>query len=311
MQRAFGTHWNRLVPRGNSDLPVPTAQPILERTRRLSSAPRTVPADPAAAMEIRSLDAASGVPPHRAESALAIAGLIGSIGDAAFGTRGIEHLNRLLPLGWWTVYRLFDDAPPSLLAGGHLNAEDCIADSFGAYRGGLYREDTAFVQARERVRRDGRPVMTYLHAREMRRAHRARIYTRHGLSERLSVLGPDAAGAMLAVNLYRRVDQPLVSDDERDRCQQVGSLLLACVARHFSLRPSAARGRNVLDVLPRREREVCGRLLRGWTHDGVAADLELSPTTVKTYRDRAFERLGIHQRHELFALVMKDDGAAA
>ena len=37
----------------------------------------------------------------------------------------------------------------------------------------------------------------------------------------------------------------------------------------------------------------------------IAADLQLSPTTVKTYRDRAFERLGIHQRHELFALALK------
>jgi DNA-binding CsgD family transcriptional regulator len=267
-------------------------------------------------MEIRPLDAAAGVPLHRAESALAIAGLIGSIGDAAFGRLGIEHLNRLLRLSWWTVYRLFDDAPPSLLAGGHLDAEDCVADSFGAYRGGLYREDAAFMQAREHLRREGTPVMTYLHAREMRRKHRARIYTRHGLSERLSVLGmvasPEAASgaAMLAVNLYRRIDQPLVSDEERDRFHQVGSLLLACVARHLALRP-AARQRGVLEVLPRREREVCDRLLRGWTHDGVAADLKLSPTTVKTYRDRAFERLGIHQRHELFALVMKESGAGA
>jgi DNA-binding CsgD family transcriptional regulator len=269
-----------------------------------------LPVEAFAAMEIRPLDAAAGVPPHRAESALAIAGLIGSIGDAAFGLHGIAHLNRLLRLSWWTVYRLFDDAPPSLLAGGHLDAEDCVADSFGAYRAGLYREDMAFVMAREHVRRDGTPVMTYLHAREMRREHRARIYTRHGLSERLSVLGPDAAGAMLAVNLYRRIDQPLVSDEERDRFHQVGSLLLACVARHLALRP-VAQQRGVLDVLPRREREVCDRLLRGWTHDGVAVDLKLSPTTVKTYRDRAFERLGIHHRHELFALVMKESGAGA
>jgi DNA-binding CsgD family transcriptional regulator len=38
----------------------------------------------------------------------------------------------------------------------------------------------------------------------------------------------------------------------------------------------------------------------------VAADLKLSPTTVKTYRDRAFERLGIHHRHQLFALALDE-----
>lgn len=54
-----------------------------------------------------------------------------------------------------------------------------------------------------------------------------------------------------------------------------------------------------------RERDVCERLLKGWTHDGIAADLRVSPATVKTYRDRAFARLGIHHRNELFALVAK------
>lgn len=50
-----------------------------------------------------------------------------------------------------------------------------------------------------------------------------------------------------------------------------------------------------------RELDVCERLLRGWSHDGVAADLGLSLATVKTYRARAFTRLGLHFRSELFA----------
>ena len=35
----------------------------------------------------------------------------------------------------------------------------------------------------------------------------------------------------------------------------------------------------------------------------IAVDLGVSPGTVKTYRNRAFDRLGIHHRNELFALV--------
>ena len=46
------------------------------------------------------------------------------------------------------------------------------------------------------------------------------------------------------------------------------------------------------------------RLLRGLSFDGIGADLQLSATTVKTYRNRAFERLGIHHRNELFALAL-------
>jgi DNA-binding NarL/FixJ family response regulator len=49
--------------------------------------------------------------------------------------------------------------------------------------------------------------------------------------------------------------------------------------------------------------DVCERLLRGWSYDGIAADMGLSVATVKTYRARAFGRLGLHFRSELFALL--------
>ncbi len=45
------------------------------------------------------------------------------------------------------------------------------------------------------------------------------------------------------------------------------------------------------------------------THDGVAADLDLRLPTVKTYRNRAFQRLAFTSRNELFALVAADAGA--
>ena len=53
-----------------------------------------------------------------------------------------------------------------------------------------------------------------------------------------------------------------------------------------------------------RELDVCARLLQGMTHEGIASDLQLGVPTVKTYRNRAFARLGIHFRNELFARVL-------
>lgn len=258
-------------------------------------------------MEIRPLQSTVQAGAVPTDATLAIAGLIGGIGSPDFGQRGIEQLERLLPLGWWTVFRMFDDAPPHLLVGGHLHADDCVADAFGAYHGGLYRSDHIFAQVRDRVRK-GSAVMTYLRASEMQRAHRQRIYAPYGLSERLSLLRNDDADGVLSINLYRHVDQPFIDDDERDLLQQIGPLLLACVSRHLALAPSS-NAESILGVLPRREREVCERLLRGWTHAGIAADLKVAPTTIKTYRDRAFDRLGIHHRNELFALMMNDAGA--
>jgi len=257
-------------------------------------------------MHLQTLSPDAGLRLPRAEAALAATGLIGCIGDTAFGQRVIEQLNRLLPLCWWNVYRLLDDAPPQLRIGGCLGAEDCIATAFGDYSAGLYRQDPVLGLLRDHAAA-GRAMMSHAHARELQPEHRRRIYSRHGLAERLSLAQPAEDGGLLMINLYRHERQQPFSDDERDALQQLGPLLLACAARHLALAPADAPGRpGALDRLTRREREVCDRLLRGWTHDGIAADLRLSATTVKTYRDRAFERLGIHHRNELFALAFDE-----
>ena len=57
-------------------------------------------------------------------------------------------------------------------------------------------------------------------------------------------------------------------------------------------------------TLTAREVEVCARLLTGMTQDGIASDLGLSLATVKTYRNRAFARLGIHFKNQLFSLFL-------
>jgi DNA-binding CsgD family transcriptional regulator len=255
-------------------------------------------------MELRSLRPDAGLHLPQGDAAAAVCGLIGCIGDANFGQRGLEQLARLMPLGWWTVYRVFDDAPPVLHFGGSLQPQDCVAACFTAYRDGVWRRDRALEAVRERLGR-GETVLSHLHALELAPVHRRRIFDRHGLSERLSFACEDADGALLSLNLYRHESQAAFDDDERDLLQSLGPLLLGCVQRHLALRPQAVPAVTAFAALTPREREVCERLLRGWTHDGIAADLGLAPATVKTYRDRAFERLGIHQRHELFALALR------
>jgi DNA-binding CsgD family transcriptional regulator len=57
-----------------------------------------------------------------------------------------------------------------------------------------------------------------------------------------------------------------------------------------------------------REREVLLRLLDGLTTERIAADLDIRPTTVVTYRTRAYEKIGVRSRRELFAHVLRRYG---
>jgi DNA-binding CsgD family transcriptional regulator len=54
-----------------------------------------------------------------------------------------------------------------------------------------------------------------------------------------------------------------------------------------------------------REREVCERILLGYTSIGIGLDLNIALSSVLTYRKRAYEKLGIAAQNELFALCLE------
>lgn len=57
--------------------------------------------------------------------------------------------------------------------------------------------------------------------------------------------------------------------------------------------------------LPPRELEVCARILYGISSAGIAVDLAISETTVKTYRKRAYHRLGLGSERELITWYLQ------
>ena len=212
-----------------------------------------------------------------------LAGLIGAIGRPQFGALALHGLNGALAAASWSVYQRFADRPPVL----HLSASVGVADTtqacFAAYRDtGLYRRDAVLDAVRGP---SGLPVLLRMHAREAPNAdHREAIYHRHGLLERLSVASPQADGSVLAINLYHHAHQGLFGEGEVQHFAELAPLLLARCA-----------------ALTTRELDVLERLLKGMSYDGIAADLGLSLATVKTYRARAFTRLNLHFKSELFA----------
>lgn len=186
--------------------------------------------------------------------------------------------------------------------------------------------------------------LCHVTATEVEGEHRARVYEAHGVAERVSVVEYESDGSVFAVNFYRHQHQRAFSDRQISAFESVAPVLLALTRKHIDLshphtalvapwheadragtalalpadpgqapqHALAADGLPVLRMrlvrlqaeLTDRELDVCARLLQGMTHEGIATDLGLSVPTVKTYRNRAFARLGIHFRNELFARVL-------
>ncbi|WP_119155372.1 helix-turn-helix transcriptional regulator [Caldimonas tepidiphila] len=239
-----------------------------------------------------------------------LAGVIDAVGRPGFAARALGHLNGALAAGSWSVYRLWHDRPPVLHLSASHGVPDTTSDCFAAYRDrGLYRRDHSFDAVRA-LPRPGHAVMLRMSASEAPNAdHREAIYLRHGVLERLSVARLEADGSLLAVNLYHHAHQGRFGEGELAHFAELAPLLLAGVARHLEWQsgepPPAPDHRAALrrrcPALTSRELDVLERLLRGMSYDGIAADMGLSVATVKTYRGRAFERLGIHFKSELFA----------
>lgn len=258
--------------------------------------------------------------PHRLIDAAAVAGLVDAIGTREPEMLAACILNAVRPLVGaqrCTVFAHESQRNPRLLSGASVDGP-WIAFRTGALHAREFAAQDALREVLERRPAAG-PVGAILVCRQ-RVAEMAEGSLRSdcldtGLVDRLTVLARSGESSWLAVHLYRGAAQGPFDMDAIDALAGVARLIARCTVRHYacdvdgvaSLRSVVTEG--VLDLGPRlteREREVLTRILDGVTVNRIAEDLKLRPTTVATYRLRAYEKLGVASRQELFATVLRN-----
>jgi DNA-binding NarL/FixJ family response regulator len=174
--------------------------------------------------------------------------------------------------------------------------------------------DQTFDEAKELAQRSLAAV-THWHESEFPEPHRTAIYTRHEILERLSIVqnaseAKTEGRGYLALNLYRFRSKGHLASREIESTQREAKTLMACVRKHIEIcsmhvgrRSPGAALKDACPALTERELQVCVRLIRGLTYEGIGADLGLSLASVKTYRARAYERLGIHFKSQLLSVA--------
>jgi DNA-binding CsgD family transcriptional regulator len=122
-------------------------------------------------------------------------------------------------------------------------------------------------------------------------------------------------GACFYVNFYRIKSQGRFAPAEIERLKKIAPTVSASVARHFQDQPAPGlepgqRLGELLATNPRfdgltgRERDVCRRILLGFSSEAISADLGISLHSTLTYRKRAYEKLDISSQNELFGMVL-------
>ena len=142
---------------------------------------------------------------------------------------------------------------------------------------------------------------------------RRRFFDDADIIERISIVQRGEEG-WRGINVARHASDGHCSDRE------LGALLnLACVVLPMlplNRRPQrAADPPGVAEIearfaerhvqLTRRERQVCARAATGMSVEATALDLDIARTSVLTYRQRAYQRLGVSSPVELCALVSR------
>ncbi len=126
-------------------------------------------------------------------------------------------------------------------------------------------------------------------------------YEAVGLASRLSLLVPAEGGGCTVLNAYRPADAGLGDDQALAALAAQAALLAATLRRHLDL--AAAEPADPLAMLSTRERQVITAILAGHSAKQAGRALGLSPTSVATYRQRAFGKLGVRRQAELFGLL--------
>ena len=258
--------------------------------------------------------------------------MVPRLGEAGFAQGLLQDLEPVLPAASWSVYRTGHRCKPTLFMSASRGVPDTTQDCWWAYLAGPYRSDRTWGQPFDDVHIiEPETRLCHVSASEVDGEHRARVYEAHGVAERVSVVEYESTGSVFAVNFYRHQHQKPFSDRHIGEFEAVAPVLLALARKHIQLSRPQAMGHvyvagqpapaplptapsTLADLrmrllrtqadLTERELDVCARLLQGMTQEGIAADLGLGVPTVKTYRNRAFARLGIHFRNELFAKVL-------
>ena len=148
------------------------------------------------------------------------------------------------------------------------------------------------------------------------------FFDRHDLIDKASTIGKVEQGSVYC-NFYRMGRSGPYSEKDWQLLESILPLVTTLISTHYrilQLSPADKQGQyrnarslvhNIISKnvspfsqLTPREREVCERILLGYTSVGIGLDLNIAQSSVVTYRRRAYEKLDISTQNELFTLCL-------
>jgi DNA-binding NarL/FixJ family response regulator len=235
--------------------------------------------------------------------------IIEAIGSDRFGAKLLSYLHKVCGADHCAVFQLGHDSLSQVEARSHDGTNIASRQSSRYLDQQYWRKDPAMCEARSRVLHK-EPVLIRVDISDLVDTDlRETIYPH--IRERLVIAGRRQESAF-GLSILRTDVHGAFSDGDIHRIGSVAELLVSLLAKHADLvlqRPNVALALTSLTEiescivamteLPRREVEVCARVLFGLSTVGIALDLSIGEESVKTYRKRAYQRLQLGCGREL------------
>lgn len=242
-----------------------------------------------------------------------IAPAVLAIGRPSFPQALIDTMRRIAGVGHCMVFTFTDErSARCLLDFGNIP----IGPDLGAAYSGHFHLADPNRDAIFRERASASPIVLPAFARRMYSARYAKIFF-----EDANIVDKFATAIWVGrscfyVNFYRTVEQGRFSPSQVERLSRSAPGLGAAVARHFQAQnPPDHNPFDALELLfstsdpltrlTYREKEVCLRILSGFSSEAISVDLGIGLQSTLTYRKRAYEKLGISSQNELFAIALR------
>lgn len=238
-----------------------------------------------------------------------LAHLVDCIGNDSFGPALAGYLHSLCGADHFAAFRLGRNELREVVAC-CVQPEHTARDRVESYvKQGLWKNDPAMTEAHRCIEGAAPAIIHVDFSDHGYDDLRPRVYPH--VRDRILLCGRSANGAF-GLSVLRADPHSPFAHEAIEKLGQAAELLVAMLAKHADVcqsRPNVAQSLTTLPEiencivatsdLPRREAEVCARILYGLSSVGIALDLSVSEETVKTYRKRAYQRLSIGSEREL------------
>jgi DNA-binding CsgD family transcriptional regulator len=248
----------------------------------------------------------------------ALADVVAHLGTDLFADALIDTLGQLIPFDTAAIFAFENtDSRPI-----------CLASRTAPVHGGVvclyvdhYFHRCEVISRLIRTQSGPRPVVFRLcKADIVDRQYRQDLYDASGIGFELSLL-TQVDGMFFFLGLYRSADGRPYNRDEEDRAREFWPFVLNSLIKNARLSNSLVSSRmgaaslvaRLVDTfesygISRREAEVCGHIISGYSAPATALILEISVNTVSTLRQRAYRKLNISCQNELYSLCLQRMG---